>query len=80
MSGPPPVDDVATVVSGKFCVVTCALDPTCLRYQPMVANRLNIRKHSPPVMPDNITRWATVSQSAIVHVVIGLKSDGRLTP
>jgi hypothetical protein len=34
MSGSPPEGDVADVVPREFCVVTCTLGSTCLRYQP----------------------------------------------
>jgi hypothetical protein len=33
MSGSPPEGDVADVVPCEFCVVTCTLGSTCLRYQ-----------------------------------------------
>jgi len=34
MSGSPPEDGAADVAPLEFCVVTCTLGSTCLRYQP----------------------------------------------
>ena len=79
MSGSPPEGDVADVVLPEFCIVTCTLGSTCLRYQPDGGEPTELTEaEAGRECPSNIMGEQPRFPSVRIRVVIGPKRNGRL--